>query len=565
MKKRLFSLALAACMALALVPAVTVGAGAYSLDQNHYLEPSDALQALHEPSYADYLPQEPCLSFPGPNPQDASLYEDVILSTEANDQTINTAFTYDDADRLTAMTSFSGTYRAEYTYDSAGNLTAVHNRERNISGEYSIPRDDSLYTYDSAGNLLKSDKSTTSSGAVNRTVCTYSYNTAGRLTAQSCSRSGKQDYSYTYSYTASGLLSRISGTSSGAAVNFYFKSDGKLAKYTVKSASSSRTAVNTYDASGRVVRSEDAFTGTNGSRTLRNDYVYNSAGNIVSYKEYSRSGSGAYALIASQTCVYDAAGLRVKDSSTTYASGKAVQSLSRNFTYDASGRMTASSAVPSGEKPVCCTYTYDDAGHLIRIAATDGTNPTTDEYTYVTRKVPLQKPLPFIDVPAGSYCRDAVKWAVEQEITTGTTATTFSPEQTCTQAQILTFLWRAAGKPEAGSTASYANSVITEKQYYYKALQWAAEKGVVTDMALDPNAKCSRSDAALYLWRYAGSPASSPAAFTDVAADSPYAGAVAWAVENGVTKGTSATTFSPDSSCTRGQIVTFLYRDLGKQ
>jgi hypothetical protein len=84
-------------------------------------------------------------------------------------------------------------------------------------------------------------------------------------------------------------------------------------------------------------------------------------------------------------------------------------------------------------------------------------------------------------------------------------------------------------------------------------------------MALDPNAKCSRSDAALYLWRYAGSPASSPAAFTDVAADSPYAGAVAWAVENGVTKGTSATTFSPDSSCTRGQIVTFLYRDLGKQ
>ena len=90
-------------------------------------------------------------------------------------------------------------------------------------------------------------------------------------------------------------------------------------------------------------------------------------------------------------------------------------------------------------------------------------------------------------------------------------------------------------------------------------------KGVVTDMALDPNAKCSRSDAALYLWRYAGSPASSPAAFTDVAADSPYAGAVAWAVEKGVTKGTSSTTFSPDSSCTRGQIVTFLYRDLAEK
>jgi YD repeat-containing protein len=550
-------------MTLALLPALSVGAGAYSLDQSHYLEPSDALQALREPSYADYLPQEPCLSSPGPNPEDAGLYEDVLLSAEANDQVIHTAFTYDDADRLTAMTSFRGTYRAEYAYDSAGNLTAVHNKEKNVSGGYTLPRDDALYTYDSAGNLLKSDKSTTLSGAVNRTVCTYRYNAAGRLTAQSCSRSGKQDYSYTYSYAASGLLSRISGTSGGAAVNFYFRSDGRLAKYTVKSANSSRTAVNTYDDAGRVVRSEDAFTGTNGSRTLRNDYVYNSAGKIVSYKAYSRSGTSSYALIASQTCVYDAAGLRVKDASTTYASGKAVRSLSRSFTYDDAGRMTASSAVPSGEKPVYCTYTYDGAGHLSKIAATDGTNPTTDEYTYVARKVPVQKPLPFTDVPAGAYCYDAVKWAVGKGVTAGTTATTFSPAQTCTQGQILTFLWRAAGKPAAGAAASYTSPAVKAGSYCYTALQWAAEQGVVTDLSLDPSAPCTRADAAGYLWRYAGSPAAAPAAFTDVAADSPCAAAVAWAVEKGVTKGTTATNFSPEDTCTRGQIVTFLYRDLG--
>ena len=172
--------------------------------------------------------------------------------------------------------------------------------------------------------------------------------------------------------------------------------------------------------------------------------------------------------------------------------------------------------------------------------------------------------LPFWDVSSSAYCHDAVKWAVGKGVTAGTTAATFSPNQTCTQAQILTFLWRAAGKPEAGSTASYTNSAVTSGKYYYKALAWAAEKGIVTDLSLDPDARCTRADAALYLWRNAGSPAASPASFTDVPADSACAGAVAWAVEQGVTKGTSATAFSPDSACTRGQIVTFLYRDLAK-
>jgi 5'-nucleotidase/UDP-sugar diphosphatase len=154
---------------------------------------------------------------------------------------------------------------------------------------------------------------------------------------------------------------------------------------------------------------------------------------------------------------------------------------------------------------------------------------------------------------------------VGRGVTAGTTATTFSPNQTCTQAQILTFLWRAAGKPEAAGAASYTNSAVTSGKYYYKALAWAAEKGIVTDLALDPDARCTRADAALYLWRNAGSPAASSASFTDVPADSACAEAVAWAVANGVTKGTSATAFSPDAACTRGQIVTFLYRALAEK
>jgi hypothetical protein len=184
----------------------------------------------------------------------------------------------------------------------------------------------------------------------------------------------------------------------------------------------------------------------------------------------------------------------------------------------------------------------------------------------VLRKTPLPPAVTdFTDLKPGMYCYGAVKWAVGKGVTAGTTATTFSPAQTCTQGQILTFLWRAAGKPAAGATASYTSPAVKAGSYCYTALQWAAEQGVVTDLSLDPSAPCTRADAVLYLWCYAGSPAASPTSFTDVAADSPCAAAVAWAVEKGVTKGTSATAFSPDAACTRGQIVTFLYRALAEK
>ena len=167
---------------------------------------------------------------------------------------------------------------------------------------------------------------------------------------------------------------------------------------------------------------------------------------------------------------------------------------------------------------------------------------------------------PFTDVAAGAYYYDAVLWAVEQGVTTGTTETTFSPAQTCTQAQILTFLWRAQGKPAAVSDAPYTDAAVGRGLYYDQALAWAWEAGVVTDAALKPSAPCSRADVVLYLWRLAGSPAVETDGFADVAADAPYARAVAWAVDQGVTTGTSQTTFSPTQTCTRGQIVTFLNR-----
>lgn len=168
---------------------------------------------------------------------------------------------------------------------------------------------------------------------------------------------------------------------------------------------------------------------------------------------------------------------------------------------------------------------------------------------------------PFTDVETGDYFYTPTLWAVSDGVTNGTTPTSFSPDSVCTQSQILTFLWRAADYPETTIANPFAHAGITADQYFYTALLWAYEKGIVTDRALDPNAPCRRSDVVLYLWRLSGSPApSSPQQFTDVPSNASYAKAVAWATEEGITNGTSPTTFSPASTCTRGQIVTFLYR-----
>ena len=174
---------------------------------------------------------------------------------------------------------------------------------------------------------------------------------------------------------------------------------------------------------------------------------------------------------------------------------------------------------------------------------------------------------PFTDVPAGSYYEDAVIWAVEKGITTGTDATHFSPDGICTRAQAVTFLWRAAGSPAAKS-AVMPFADVKAGSYYYDAVLWAVENGITQgtdDTHFSPDGICTRAQAVTFLWRAAGSPAprSRTMPFTDVPVGSYYYDAVLWAVENGITKGTSETMFSPDATCSRAQIVTFLWRANG--
>ena len=167
----------------------------------------------------------------------------------------------------------------------------------------------------------------------------------------------------------------------------------------------------------------------------------------------------------------------------------------------------------------------------------------------------------FADVPANAYFADAVKWAVDKGITNGLSDTMFGPYESCTRAQIVTFLWRAAGSPEPKTASSFTD--VPASAYYAKAVAWAIENGItngMTETTFAPDATCTRGQSVTFLHRALKGTASGSANFTDVKPDAFYADAINWAVANNVTNGTSNTTFSPNADCTRAEIVTFLYR-----
>ena len=185
---------------------------------------------------------------------------------------------------------------------------------------------------------------------------------------------------------------------------------------------------------------------------------------------------------------------------------------------------------------------------------------------YITKTDALQGGA-FTDVKAGDYYLSAVDWALDKAVTSGTSNTTFSPNAACTRAQAVTFLWRAAGSPEPTATTT-AFTDVKEGSYYYKAVLWAVENSITsgaTETTFAPDATCTRSQIVTFLYRMEKSPeATAENPFTDVKAGAFYENAVLWAVKENITTGATATTFDPAGDCTRGQIVTFLYRCLNK-
>lgn len=194
--------------------------------------------------------------------------------------------------------------------------------------------------------------------------------------------------------------------------------------------------------------------------------------------------------------------------------------------------------------------------NAIAIEFTDS-DPLEDTTIHYNTAGPDTAPA-FTDILPDAYYHDAVYWAVEEKITNGTSASTFTPDRTCTATEILTLLWRAAGQPE--SKAQLPFTVNAGLEYAEGALRWALEKGMI-DRSFVQTAPCTRASAVKYIWQAAGSPAAAAAnSFTDVPAGADYAQAVAWAVSRKIVNGTSPTAFSPNDTCTRAQIVTLLHR-----
>ena len=209
----------------------------------------------------------------------------------------------------------------------------------------------------------------------------------------------------------------------------------------------------------------------------------------------------------------------------------------------------------------------DQDGDKVKITEKKGKYTFTMPASKVTIKGKFVEEAPeqiFADVPVDAYCYEAVKWAASEGITGGIGNNLFAPGLPCTRGQIVTFLWRAAGSPAPKSMSSFAD--VAEDAYYAKAVAWAVENGITGgtgDGKFSPDATCTRAQAVTFLYRASGSPAvSGSAAFSDVAADAYYASAVKWAEKNGITGGIGGGLFGSGNNCTRGQIVTFLYRSV---
>ena len=227
---------------------------------------------------------------------------------------------------------------------------------------------------------------------------------------------------------------------------------------------------------------------------------------------------------------------------------------------------TYSAVLPNRTVSYTFTANYDESTNYTATSAKCEDSVTRRYSSPSTPVTPAPEPTPeetvkFSDVSTSAYYYDAVKWAVENGVTNGVSATLFAPYEPCTRGQIVTFLWRAAGSPEPKTASSFAD--VPASAYYAKAVAWAVENGItngMTETTFAPDATCTRGQSVTFLHRVLKGTASGSANFTDVKSDAFYADAINWAVANNVTNGTSNTTFSPNADCTRAEIVTFLYR-----
>ena len=290
---------------------------------------------------------------------------------------------------------------------------------------------------------------------------------------------------------------------------------------------------------------------TDPSGALANNYYVSSTANGVWTVSYSAPSSGGGSSSSSRR--YDVSAPSVKHGDVTVSPKNASK-----------GDTVTITVKPDSGYELDTLTVKDASGSKIKVKDKgDGKFTFTMPASKVTVSAEFAEieTLDFADVSTDAYYYEAVKWAAKKGITGGIGNGLFGPNQPCTRAQIVTFLWRAAGSPEPKAMSSFAD--VSTDAYYAKAVAWAVENGITTgtgDGKFSPDATCTRAQSVTFLFRAIGKLVDSKAEFSDVLTDSYYANAVAWAVENGVTNGIGNGLFGPDNSCTRAQIVTFLFR-----
>ena len=410
---------------------------------------------------------------------------------------------------------FSGV--KEYTYDAHGRLILEVDKDENYGTTTTST------TYDAYGNKILED-----SGEDGKTAYTYDANGNVISIKNESKQWGNYEETYTYD-SLNRVIQDVLVTAYETTTITYTYNGNEHEPASMKQAGSEtgESAIYyTYDSDRRVLSETMVF--NDGRPSTTTNYTYAEDG--ISYTKTDGEWN--------TRCVFDEHGNIIEE--TSYGPNGSDSS----FTYQS---------------------TYDQYGNRIKLVEyMDDELVCETTYEYIEFKEPEEVvPGEFADVSEGAYYYDAVQWAVGKDITSGTSATAFSPDAPCTRAQAVTFLWRAEGCPAPkGSANKFAD--VPAGQYYSNAVAWAVENGIVngtSDTEFSPNLTCNRAQIVTMLYRLAGSRATQGTVnFTDVPSGQYYFAAVQWAVSINITTGTTATTFGPNDTCIRAQIVTFLYR-----
>ena len=409
-------------------------------------------------------------------------------------------------------------YTYQYSYDNDGNRTKISYSSKSESWSESITTE-TLSDYSWRTTSVRSPGGDT-------TVEEEIYSTDWNLLRSSITYNGQPLYQSEFTYDSDGLEQTAK----------YISWDNPAHKPQIT------TVLYLYDDYGNPIEIEN---GNLEEVFVQRNYDQGRLANMsVAFKNYQEERSYRYGSLFERTLQDDETTLKYR-----YQNNGLLESIYRT----------------DGQNISNNTFQYDQNGNIAIEIYTDnnGTQHKT-VYTYETLTIPVEPT--FQDVSASAYYFDAVEWAVDCGITQGTSATTFSPSNECTRAQVVTFLWRAMGCPDPTSKNSPFKDVQDQSTYYYNAVLWAVENGITqgTDINhFSPNATCTRAQVVTFLWRTEGQPSMrGRKVFQDVSENTYYFDAVIWALEKNVTTGTDDTHFSPNQTCTRAQIVTFLYRDL---